>query len=181
MTRKEPYPEPIGCKDNIFFSIQNFRNREFYASSPLSQPVNIRYLISIQIFIHRNPYPVFSFVTFRHHRLRHTEEAQFARSAILQKQEFNRLKKAKLICRYTVEKEKLIMKYRKRIADEQLKLRLEAFGTVQIKGSKWCGENNYCRDAGPECNQVTSLPGQILYELSRFCVATNLKNGSSQS
>lgn len=32
------------------------------------------------------------------------------------------------------------MKYRKRIADEQLKLRLEAFGTVQIKDSKWCGK-----------------------------------------
>ncbi|OUQ52745.1 hypothetical protein B5E60_10755 [Alistipes sp. An116] len=32
------------------------------------------------------------------------------------------------------------MKYRKRIADEQLKLRLEAFGAIQIKGPKWCGK-----------------------------------------
>ncbi|MDR0977125.1 MAG: DUF4143 domain-containing protein [Prevotellaceae bacterium] len=32
------------------------------------------------------------------------------------------------------------MKYLKRIADEQLSLRLEAFGAVQIKGPKWCGK-----------------------------------------
>lgn len=32
------------------------------------------------------------------------------------------------------------MEYLKRIADEQLKLRLEAFGAVQIKGPKWCGK-----------------------------------------
>ncbi len=32
------------------------------------------------------------------------------------------------------------MKYLKRIADEQLDLRLEAFGAVQIKGPKWCGK-----------------------------------------
>ena len=32
------------------------------------------------------------------------------------------------------------MKYLKRIADEQLALRLEAFGAVQIKGPKWCGK-----------------------------------------
>ena len=32
------------------------------------------------------------------------------------------------------------MKYLKRIADAQLKLRLEAFGAVQIKGPKWCGK-----------------------------------------
>lgn len=32
------------------------------------------------------------------------------------------------------------MKYLKRIADNQLKLRLEAFGAVQIKGPKWCGK-----------------------------------------
>jgi ATPase len=32
------------------------------------------------------------------------------------------------------------MKYLKRIADDQLKLRLEAFGAVQIKGPKWCGK-----------------------------------------
>lgn len=32
------------------------------------------------------------------------------------------------------------MEYLKRIADDQLKLRLEAFGAVQIKGPKWCGK-----------------------------------------
>ena len=32
------------------------------------------------------------------------------------------------------------MKYLKRIADDQLRLRLEAFGAVQIKGPKWCGK-----------------------------------------
>lgn len=32
------------------------------------------------------------------------------------------------------------MEYLKRIADEQLKLRLEAFGAVQIMGPKWCGK-----------------------------------------
>lgn len=32
------------------------------------------------------------------------------------------------------------MEYLKRIADDQLKLRLEAFGAVQIKGAKWCGK-----------------------------------------
>ena len=32
------------------------------------------------------------------------------------------------------------MEYLKRIADEQLLLRLEAFGAVQIKGPKWCGK-----------------------------------------
>lgn len=32
------------------------------------------------------------------------------------------------------------MNYLKRIADTQLKLRLEAFGAVQIKGPKWCGK-----------------------------------------
>ncbi len=32
------------------------------------------------------------------------------------------------------------MRYLKRIADEQLSLRLEAFGAVQIKGPKWCGK-----------------------------------------
>lgn len=32
------------------------------------------------------------------------------------------------------------MKYLKRIADGELKLRLEAFGAVQIKGPKWCGK-----------------------------------------
>ena len=30
--------------------------------------------------------------------------------------------------------------YRKRIVDEELDLRLEAFGAVQIKGPKWCGK-----------------------------------------
>ncbi len=30
------------------------------------------------------------------------------------------------------------MKYLKRIPDDQLKLRIEAFGAVQIKGPKWC-------------------------------------------
>lgn len=32
------------------------------------------------------------------------------------------------------------MKYLKRIADQELKLKLEAFGAVQIKGPKWCGK-----------------------------------------
>lgn len=32
------------------------------------------------------------------------------------------------------------MEYLKRIVDEQLTLRLEAFGAVQIKGPKWCGK-----------------------------------------
>lgn len=32
------------------------------------------------------------------------------------------------------------MDYLKRVADGQLKLRLEAFGAVQIKGPKWCGK-----------------------------------------
>ena len=32
------------------------------------------------------------------------------------------------------------MKYLPRIADEELRLRLEAFGAVQIKGPKWCGK-----------------------------------------
>lgn len=32
------------------------------------------------------------------------------------------------------------MEYLSRIADEQLALRLEAFGAVQIKGPKWCGK-----------------------------------------
>lgn len=32
------------------------------------------------------------------------------------------------------------MKYLKRIADDILSLRLEAFGAVQIKGPKWCGK-----------------------------------------
>lgn len=32
------------------------------------------------------------------------------------------------------------MEYLKRIVDEQLKLRLEAFGAVQVKGPKWCGK-----------------------------------------
>ena len=30
--------------------------------------------------------------------------------------------------------------YLKRIADDELSLRLEAFGAVQIKGPKWCGK-----------------------------------------
>ena len=32
------------------------------------------------------------------------------------------------------------MEYLPRIADDELKLRLEAFGAVQIKGPKWCGK-----------------------------------------
>ena len=32
------------------------------------------------------------------------------------------------------------MEYLPRIADEQLSLRLKAFGAVQIKGPKWCGK-----------------------------------------
>lgn len=32
------------------------------------------------------------------------------------------------------------MRYLPRIADEELRLRLEAFGAVQIKGPKWCGK-----------------------------------------
>lgn len=30
--------------------------------------------------------------------------------------------------------------YRKRIVDEELSLRFEVFGVVQIKGPKWCGK-----------------------------------------
>lgn len=30
--------------------------------------------------------------------------------------------------------------YRRRIVDDELALRLEAFGAVQIKGPKWCGK-----------------------------------------
>ena len=30
--------------------------------------------------------------------------------------------------------------YLSRIADDELALRLEAFGAVQIKGPKWCGK-----------------------------------------
>lgn len=30
--------------------------------------------------------------------------------------------------------------YRRRIVDDELTLRLEAFGAVQIKGPKWCGK-----------------------------------------
>lgn len=30
--------------------------------------------------------------------------------------------------------------YKKRIVDDELALRLEAFGAVQIKGPKWCGK-----------------------------------------
>ena len=30
--------------------------------------------------------------------------------------------------------------YKKRIVDDELTLRLEAFGAVQIKGPKWCGK-----------------------------------------
>ena len=32
------------------------------------------------------------------------------------------------------------MKYLKRIVDDELSLRLEAFGAVQIRGPKWCGK-----------------------------------------
>ena len=31
-------------------------------------------------------------------------------------------------------------KYLKRVADEELKFRLETFGAVQIVGPKWCGK-----------------------------------------
>ncbi len=34
----------------------------------------------------------------------------------------------------------LNMRYLERIADKMLKLRLEAFGAVQIVGPKWCGK-----------------------------------------
>lgn len=34
------------------------------------------------------------------------------------------------------------MKYLERIIDKQLRLRLEAFGAVQIVGPKWCGVNH---------------------------------------
>lgn len=32
------------------------------------------------------------------------------------------------------------MEYLKRIVDEQIRLRLEAFGSIQVKGPKWCGK-----------------------------------------
>ena len=38
------------------------------------------------------------------------------------------------------ENKKSNIKYLKRIPDDQLKLRIEAFGAVQIKGPKWCGK-----------------------------------------
>ena len=45
--------------------------------------------------------------------------------------------------------------YFKRIADDELSLRLEAFGAVQIKGPKWCGktttaEQQAMKDSGIE-------------------------------
>ena len=44
------------------------------------------------------------------------------------------------------------MEYLKRIADDLLKLRLEAFGAVQIKGPKWCGKTrSEERRVGKEC------------------------------
>lgn len=46
------------------------------------------------------------------------------------------------------------MKYLKRIADEELALRLEAFGAVQIKGPKWCGKTT---TAEQQANSVVKL------------------------
>lgn len=46
------------------------------------------------------------------------------------------------------------MKYLKRIADDQLKLRLEAFGAVQIKGPKWCGKTT---TAGMQAKSVIKM------------------------
>ena len=45
------------------------------------------------------------------------------------------------------------MKYLKRIADDQLRLRLEAFGAVQIKGPKWCGKTTTAEMQGKECDK----------------------------
>ena len=38
------------------------------------------------------------------------------------------------------------MDYLRRIADEELSLRLEAFGAVQINGPKWCGKTKQQKD-----------------------------------
>lgn len=46
------------------------------------------------------------------------------------------------------------MKYLKRIADDQLKLRLEAFGSVQIKGPKWCGKTT---TAGMQAKSIIKM------------------------
>lgn len=46
------------------------------------------------------------------------------------------------------------MEYLKRIADEQLSLRLEAFGAVQIKGPKWCGKTT---TAGMQAKSVIKM------------------------
>lgn len=46
------------------------------------------------------------------------------------------------------------MEYFKRIADEELKLRLEAFGAVQIKGPKWCGKTT---TAGMQAKSVLKM------------------------
>ncbi|MDH8701053.1 putative AAA+ superfamily ATPase [Dysgonomonadaceae bacterium PH5-43] len=46
------------------------------------------------------------------------------------------------------------MKYLKRIVDDQLKLRLEAFGAVQIKGPKWCGKTT---TAEKQANSIVKL------------------------
>lgn len=46
------------------------------------------------------------------------------------------------------------MKYLERIADKELRLRLEAFGAVQIKGPKWCGKTT---TAGMQSKSVIKM------------------------
>ena len=50
------------------------------------------------------------------------------------------LRNKKRIAIFAQIKFKFCMDYLRRIADEELSLRLEAFGAVQINGPKWCGK-----------------------------------------
>lgn len=58
------------------------------------------------------------------------------------------------------------MEHLKQIADEQLTLRLEAFGVVQIKDPKWCGETSTAEqqaksiDCFPDWAAVVDYPNQ---------------------
>lgn len=51
-------------------------------------------------------------------------------------------------------KKLLIMKYLERIIDKQLRLRLEAFGAVQIVGPKWCGKTT---SASQQANSIIKM------------------------
>lgn len=45
------------------------------------------------------------------------------------------------------------MKYLKRIPDDQLKLRIEAFGAVQIKGPKWYDKTTTAKLQAKKCDK----------------------------